>query len=555
MKKNLNIYAYSCLLFFSTNLFSYQYDITNLTDHEFDVTFIASNATQETLDQTDQSDWFTYLSPIGAFEACSYLYGNPKHLAAHQSFSVETGYCGIGKIDIGDYNNRYTNDPELGNKSFYIHSTSAGYRVDENPERTDYERNQPILKKASDESKLMEEQAKGGQIDIKYIANKPIDKSLADTLKKQDEAASLKDKAGNSFLHNLVIKNPDFSKIDQLHQTLESAEDMVSAGRLEAKNTQGETPLHIAAKLKSRDWALFFVRHHANVKAVDKYGYTPLHEAAENFDPYIIRLLLFAGADLNAKSNGGQTPFDFVNSFEAIKFFLNKSLVMDRDATLNYPNIYDDKNGKTHLIYVAEAGSQDLFDKLVKLGADVNFADKEGRTPLAVALAAKNYPLAKDIISKYKANVNTIDKSGLAPVCIVVLSPNTEMLGLLIQNGANLNNKITDKIKLSAPLPLAVVSKNKEIIDILLKSGADVNLVGPYKRTPLHLAVLTGSKDIVQLLKDKGADLSLKDEGGETALDLARDKKFVNIENILTGTGNKQISKLSLRKPASRTKV
>jgi ankyrin repeat protein len=46
----------------------------------------------------------------------------------------------------------------------------------------------------------------------------------------------------------------------------------------------------------------------------DKFGFTPLHDAAEEGQKEIVKLLITKGADVNAQKNNGWTPLDLAIS-------------------------------------------------------------------------------------------------------------------------------------------------------------------------------------------------------------------------------------------------
>ena len=54
------------------------------------------------------------------------------------------------------------------------------------------------------------------------------------------------------------------------------------------------------------------LQHGANVNESDFWGYTPLHEAAAKNKLEICKLLLEHGAQVDAKTREGQTPFDLL---------------------------------------------------------------------------------------------------------------------------------------------------------------------------------------------------------------------------------------------------
>ena len=129
-----------------------------------------------------------------------------------------------------------------------------------------------------------------------------------------------------------------------------------------------------------------------------------------------IRILIEAGADVNAKDNSGRTPLSVAKKPEIIK------LLKDEEATNkllsacskghwpNYPKadyirvLIDeganvnarDNNGDTPLLYAADSSPPEIVTLLIKAGADVNFRDREGLTPLTFADNLEIINLLKD---------------------------------------------------------------------------------------------------------------------------------------------------------------
>ena len=87
-----------------------------------------------------------------------------------------------------------------------------------------------------------------------------------------------------------------------------------------------------------------------------------------------------------------------------------------------------------------------------------------------------------------------------------------------------------------APMHLAAIGGNSEIAGLLLKSGANVNERTDTGWTPLHLA---DNKKIAQLLITKGANLNAKNDDGETPLDWAIKRKDIAIASLLRKHGGK----------------
>ncbi len=175
-------------------------------------------------------------------------------------------------------------------------------------------------------------------------------------------------------------------------------------------DTLGEndwTPLHIAAIRGDSEVARLLINKGANVHAKDDLGLTPffwaifrgnadvlrvligadvdfkfddnaLHDAAKNDHAGIARILIERDADVNAKSDTGQTPLHvFVSKGRwAITQFLVES---GADV-----NAKDDK-GWTPLHEATSKGYSWIAPFLVERGADPYRRDNNGKTPLDVS--------------------------------------------------------------------------------------------------------------------------------------------------------------------------
>ena len=51
----------------------------------------------------------------------------------------------------------------------------------------------------------------------------------------------------------------------------------------------------------------FLIKNKANIAARDKYGNIPLHDAG-HYNCHIVKMLIDAGSDLEAKNRRGETP-------------------------------------------------------------------------------------------------------------------------------------------------------------------------------------------------------------------------------------------------------
>ncbi len=104
--------------------------------------------------------------------------------------------------------------------------------------------------------------------------------------------------------------------------------------------------------------------------------YTPLSYAVEQSNKEMIEVLLNAGADPNAKTEGGRTPL--IIAIDNPDIF---QLLLDKKADPNLAN----GSGETPLMVAVQNGNTDAIERLIKAGANVNAKGSDGTSALTVA--------------------------------------------------------------------------------------------------------------------------------------------------------------------------
>ncbi|XP_077542852.1 myosin phosphatase targeting subunit 75D [Haemaphysalis longicornis] len=79
---------------------------------------------------------------------------------------------------------------------------------------------------------------------------------------------------------------------------------------LEFRDEQGATPLHIAAANGYVSVVEFLLDQHVSTDVCDNDQWQPIHAAACWGHPDVLEMLVQAGADLNARTKNGETPYD-----------------------------------------------------------------------------------------------------------------------------------------------------------------------------------------------------------------------------------------------------
>ena len=182
----------------------------------------------------------------------------------------------------------------------------------------------------------------------------------------------------------------------------------IKGAKVDLKNSQGRTALHLAAGKNHIETVEVLLNHRASVKAKDAQKNTPLHSVFVNDvkdNSKIVDLLLSKGTNVNAKNKKGDTPLHLLlkttNSIPEKRSTLEK--LLNKGAQINARN----KFGETPLHKAVETGSSEIVIFLIKNGADLFIKSNQGSTPLTLACYKGDLSLVKDIVQTMFAKKGT----------------------------------------------------------------------------------------------------------------------------------------------------
>jgi ankyrin repeat protein len=247
---------------------------------------------------------------------------------------------------------------------------------------------------------------------------------------------------------------------------------------MEARDGTGRTVLMIAAAKDYFDKAQLLVQRGANVNATTTRRLTPLHFAAGGGkSPEIVRLLLDAGVDIEARDDTGRTAL-FVAASCSREHTAVVQALLDAGADLNAL----DEHERTALHEMGD-GFVETVCLFIQNGADVNALDQFERTPLEMT-ASKGFMETVRVLIGFGADVNSANLFG------------------------------------HTALYCAAHNGLEETVAFLIERGADLNTVDMYGRTALHMAAFFGFVDTVRVLVERGADVMIVENQGRTAAEM-----------------------------------
>ncbi|XP_023319101.1 ankyrin-1-like [Trichogramma pretiosum] len=256
------------------------------------------------------------------------------------------------------------------------------------------------------------------------------------------------------------------------------------------------TPIHRATKHRffqkvSIVHKLFRIYDSFVMNYVDEDGLTHFHVACKHGCVNVVKKFLELGQDPNCLvPETGNSPLHFALAYMRKEV---AKLLLKNGANLTLAN----KNGSTplHLIFKidADGGLTEMFFEICRdrrQTIQVDARDKEGNTPLYLALSYDRKKAVETLL-RNGANPNLVNDKGKTPLHFMSLARTKQFVAKTFLDISDALNRpvLVDARdnKGNTPLHSAIKNRCGHMVEFLLKHGANPNAVNQEGSTPLHL--------------------------------------------------------------------
>ncbi|KAF5899556.1 fibronectin type 3 and ankyrin repeat domains protein 1, partial [Clarias magur] len=244
-----------------------------------------------------------------------------------------------------------------------------------------------------------------------------------------------------------------------------------------------------------------------NLDIFDKLGNTPLMVAAQKGFSRIVHILIQHGADISMRNASGKDCL-------MLACFAGHLDIVKHLRVFGATWQSQDMNGCTALHWAVDGAHVPVIDFLIEDGCEVDAHDTVSEwTPLMRVSAISGNADVASLLIQAGADVNTRDKDGKTPLMVAVLNNHEELVKLLLDSGAD--QHVTNMVQIELKLLLKYASEQLLWVKYsgngrsLWKAGCH-QIVG--QCTKARLSIWTG------------ADISVRDKDGKTPLQNAYGK-------------------------------
>lgn len=282
-------------------------------------------------------------------------------------------------------------------------------------------------------------------------------------------------------------------KFEEAKERFKTKED------INATDSDGNTALHLAAKVNEADLVSFLIIKGADTEIKNINGDTALHAAIKNDCIDAAKVLAIVHGDIFAKDGNGNM---------ALELALAKGDEWYDAMITRQTGEVRDVNGQSIVHYFVKTRDEKAIDRCIQIGIPLSVKDNKGKTPLNLAFQSAGNSASIRIASKLILANSELVRGDFA----------------YFEDSVKTHNMILRFHDGQTPLHIATILGHTGVVDYILNQKTSLRLsdiLGAQDisgATPLHEAVRYGKVDIARLLLAKGAKVDALDSIGKSPM-------------------------------------
>jgi ankyrin repeat protein len=278
-------------------------------------------------------------------------------------------------------------------------------------------------------------------------------------------------------------------------------------------DSSGGTALHSSVNVGTDRLTKALLEKNVKKDTQNNSRETALLLAVQNGRNAAAKLLIEHGADVNLASNM-EAPV------HAALRKGNDELSTLLIAKINDVNVVDVNQSSPLHLAVSAASAAHVGD-LIGRGATGKKADRQGYTPLMLALQSKKTDKALQLL-----DVSDVNQKGPQGMNAIFFAAAPADIDMLLNRGADIN-AVADNGQTA--LAQAVLNHRSNVATFLIDQGANLNWRSPNRDSLLHAAVASDDMAVAKKLIDRAADANAQNAKNETPVFEVQSVAMINL--------------------------
>ncbi|PAA47570.1 hypothetical protein BOX15_Mlig004077g1 [Macrostomum lignano] len=284
---------------------------------------------------------------------------------------------------------------------------------------------------------------------------------------------------------------------------------------LDQEDKSGKTPLMLACEKKKMALINFLLARNCFPKSFSKDGRQVIHVACESGKAHIAKRFIDLGVPVHAADSSGISTLMLAAQSGSSEII--EALITRKQQLVEMKDIF----GKSALEYAIVWDQEKVINQLIDAGCNVDNQQKDGRTPLMLAIAStsKSADEVVQTLIERGCSVDAVTEDGFNVAHVACKYNKLQVLKVLMEKGVSIESltKSSDSC-----LTLAVSKGSAELIGLLVDAGLSKSHTNCEGHSAVSLGYQRGNEEVLsKLLPVSDSDVSNKYANGNTLLHLA----------------------------------